>query len=145
MVYYNTLATVKCQIQQAENPMPAVVISLEAARVDNAVHLDYSTSEMALEKPEIGNTDRNIPIDKHCMVDKVEFGMPGGSGVNEDDGDESDDRDAIPTASRRQRPATDLARFDLETSDVAGYEGEDGDDAAADADEDEEASLVGNG
>jgi len=35
-VYNNTLATVKHQIQQAENPTPAVVISMEAARVDNA-------------------------------------------------------------------------------------------------------------
>jgi hypothetical protein len=35
-VYINTLATVQGQIEQAENPMPAVVISVEAARVDNA-------------------------------------------------------------------------------------------------------------
>ena len=33
-VYNNTLATVKRQIQQAENPTPAVVISVEAARVE---------------------------------------------------------------------------------------------------------------
>ena len=39
-VYNNTLATVKRQIQQAENPTPAVVISVEAARVDNAILLD---------------------------------------------------------------------------------------------------------
>jgi len=37
-VYKNTLATIKHQIQQAENPMPAEVISVEAARVDNAIH-----------------------------------------------------------------------------------------------------------
>jgi len=36
MVYRNTLATVKRQVQQAENPTPAVVIRVEAARVDNA-------------------------------------------------------------------------------------------------------------
>ena len=40
-VYNNTLATVKRQIQQAENPTPAVVICVEAARVDNAILLDY--------------------------------------------------------------------------------------------------------
>ena len=48
-VYKNTLATVKCLIQQAENPTPAVVISVEAARVDDPILLDYLTSEVALE------------------------------------------------------------------------------------------------
>ena len=36
-------------------------------------------------------------------------------------------------------------RTDLGPSDVAGYEGEDGDDADADAHEEEEASQVDNG
>jgi hypothetical protein len=36
-LYNITLATVKCQIQQAENPAPAVVIGVDAARVDNAI------------------------------------------------------------------------------------------------------------
>jgi hypothetical protein len=61
-VYNNTLATVKCQIQQAENPTPAVVIRVEAVHVDNAMLLDYLTFEVALEEPEIGSTDPNIPI-----------------------------------------------------------------------------------
>jgi len=139
-VYNNTLATVKRQIQQAENPTPAVVISVEAARVDNAILLDYLTSEVALEEPEIGSTDSNIPIDNNCTDDELHFGMPGGSGDFEDEGDESD---AIPTASRRRRAATELERFDLGTSDVDGYEGEDGDDA--DADEEEEASQAEDG
>ena len=39
-VYKNTLATVKRRIQHAENPTPAEVISVEAARVDNAILLD---------------------------------------------------------------------------------------------------------
>jgi len=43
-VYNHTLATVKRQIQQAENPTPAVVISVEAARVDTAILLDYLNS-----------------------------------------------------------------------------------------------------
>jgi len=148
-VYNNTIATVKRQIQQVENPKPAVVISVEAARVDNAILLDCLASEVALEEPEIGCTDRNIPIGNNCTDDELDFGMPGGSGDFEDDGDESDDRDAIPTASRRRRPATELERFDLETSDIDGYEGEDGDDADADADADadekEEASQVDDG
>jgi len=124
-------------MQQAENPTPAMVISVEAARVDNAILLDYLASEVALEEPEIGSTDPNIPIDNNCTDDKLHFGMPGGSGDDEDESDESDDRDAIPTASRRRRPATELERFDLGTSDVDWYEGEDGDDADADADEEE--------
>jgi hypothetical protein len=139
-VYNNTLATVKGQIQQAENQTTAVVISVEAARVDNAILLDYLKSEVALEEPEIGSTDSNIPIDNNCTDDELHFGMPGGSGDFEDEGDESD---AIPTASWRQRAATELDRFDLGTSDVDGYEGEDGDDA--DADEEEEPSQAEDG
>ena len=95
---------------------------------------------MALEEPEIGSTDSNIPIDNNCTDDELHFGMPGGSGDFEDEGDESD---AIPTASRRRRAATELERFDLGTSDVDGYEGEDGDDA--DADEEQEASQADDG
>jgi hypothetical protein len=52
-VYKNTLATVKHQIQQAENLTPAVVITVDAASVNNAMRLDYFTSEVALEEPEI--------------------------------------------------------------------------------------------
>jgi len=136
-VYNNTLATVKRQIQQVENTTPAVVISVEAARVDNAILLDYLTTEVALEVPEIGTTDSNIPIDNNCTDDKLHFGMPWDRGDFKDEGDE---RDAIPTASRRRQAATELERFDLGTSDVDGYEGEDGDDA--DVDEEEEASQA---
>jgi hypothetical protein len=141
----NTLATVKRQIQQAENPTPAVVISVEAAPVDNAILLDYLASEEALEEPEIGSTDPNIPIDNNCMDDKLHFGMPAGSGDYEDEGDESDDRDAIPTASWLRQSATELERFHLGTSDVDGYEVEDGDNADADADVEEESSQVEDG
>ena len=144
-VYNNTLATVKRQIQQAENPTPAVVIGVAAARVDNVILLDYVASEVALQEPEIGSTDPNIPIDNNCTHDELHFGMPGGSGHYEDEGDESDDRDAIPTTSWRRRPATELERFDLGTTDVDGYEGEDGDDADADADEEEESSQADDG
>jgi len=103
--------------------MPAVVINVEAARVANAIRLDYLTSEVALEQPEIGSTDPNIPIDNNCMDDELHFGMPGGSGDYEDEGNESNVHDAIPTTSRRRWPATKLERFDLGTSDVNGYEG----------------------
>jgi len=134
----NTVATVNRQIQQAENPTLAVVISVQAARVDNAILVDYLTSEVAIEEPEIGSTDPNIPIDNNCTDDELHFGMPGGSGHLED---EDDDSDAIPTASRRRRAATELERIHLGTSDVDGFEGEDGDDA----DEEEEASQAGDG
>jgi len=150
-VYTNTLAKVKHQIQQAENPTPAMVISMEAAPVDNAILLDYLASEVALEECEIGSTDPNITIDNNCTDDKLNFAMPGGSGDSKDEGDESDDRDAIPTASRRRRRAKELERFDLGSSDVDGYEGEngdryegeDGDDA--DADEEEESLQPDDG
>ena len=139
-VYHYTLATVKRQIQQAENPTPAVVISVEAARVAHGILLDYLTSEVALEEHEIGRTHSNIPIDTNCTDDELHFVMPGCSGDSEDEVDESD---AIPTASRRRHAPTELERFDMGTSDVDGYEVEDGDDA--DADEEEDALQAEDG
>jgi hypothetical protein len=98
-VYKITLVKVKCQMQQAENPTPAVVISVDAPRVNNAILLDFLTSEMPLEEPKIGSSNPNIPIDNNCTDDELHFGMPGGSGYYEDEGDESEERDVIPTAS----------------------------------------------
>jgi len=80
-VYNNTHATVKRQIQQVENPTPAVVISMEAARVDNAILRDYLASEMALEEAVIGSTDRNIPIDNNCIYEDLHFGNARGQRV----------------------------------------------------------------
>jgi hypothetical protein len=128
-VYNTTLATVKRQIQQVENPTSAVVISVETVHVDNAILLHYLTSEVALEEPEIGSTHRNIPIDNNCTDDELHFGKLGGSEDLEDEGDECD---GIPTASRGRWAVTELDRFVLRTSDVDGYEGGDGDDADAD-------------
>jgi hypothetical protein len=128
-VYNNTLATVKHQIQQAENPTPAVVISVEAARVDNAILRDYSTFEVGLEEHEIRSNDPNIPIDNNCPDDELHCGIAVGSGYFEDKGDKSD---AILTASWRRWAAIELKRFDLGTSDVDRYEGEDGNDVDAD-------------
>jgi hypothetical protein len=127
-VYNNSLATAKRQIQQAKNPTPAVVISVGAARVDNTIHLDYLTAEVALGEPEIGSTDSTIPIDNNCTNDTLLCGMPGASGNFEDEGDAPD---AIPTSSRLRQAATELETFDLGTTDVNGYEGDDGDDADA--------------
>jgi len=83
-VYNNTLATVKRHIQPAENTTPAVVISVEAARVDDAILLDHLTSKVVLEKPEIGTTDPNILIDNECTDDELDFAMPGVSGDHKD-------------------------------------------------------------
>jgi len=44
-VHKHTSATVNRQVQQAENPTAAVVISMEAAQVDNPILLDNLTSE----------------------------------------------------------------------------------------------------
>jgi len=120
-----------------------MVINMEAARVVNTILLDYLTSKAALQKPEIESTDPNIPTDNNCMDEKLHFGMPRDSGDYEDEGDESDKRDAIPTASQQRRAVTELEKFDLGTSDVDGYEGEDGEDA--DAHEEEEASHADDG
>jgi hypothetical protein len=120
--------------------MPAMVINMEAVPVDNAILLDYLTSEEALEEPEIRSTDSNILIDNNCTDDELHFRMTRGSGDFDDDGDESD---AILTASQRQLSTTELGRFDLGTSDVNRYESKDGGDA--DADEEEEASQAQDG
>jgi len=96
-VYNITVPTVKHQIQKAENSTPAVVISAEAMRVNNAIHLYYLTSEMAVEEAEIGSTDPNILTGNNCTDDKLHFGMPEGSGNFEVEGDK---RDAICTASQ---------------------------------------------
>jgi hypothetical protein len=96
-VYKNTLATVKHQIQQAENPTPAVSISTEAVRIENAILLDYLTSEVAVEEPEIGSSDLNIPIGINCTDDELHFGMPGGCEDYDNEGDQFDESDASAT------------------------------------------------
>jgi hypothetical protein len=140
MVYNNTLAIVKCQIQHAENPTPTVEISEGKARVEHVIHLDYLTSEVGIEEPEFGSTGPNIQIDNNSTDNELHFRMAGGSGDLADEGDQCD---ANPTGSRRRQVATELENFDLGSSDVDGYEGQDGDDA--DGDEEEEASQAEHG
>jgi len=139
-VYNNSLTTVKRKNKQAENPTPDVVISAQSARVDKGILLDYLSSEAALEDPESRSTERNMPIDINLTNDELDFGIPGGSENCDNQGDESDVRDAIPIASQRQRPATEHNRVDLQISDVDGYECEDGD--KADGGEEEEVSQA---
>jgi len=83
-VYTNTLATVKCQIEHVENPLPAVVISVEAAHLNNSILLDYMTFKVAIEEPEIRSTDPKILIDNNCTDDELHFGIPGRSWDFED-------------------------------------------------------------
>jgi len=137
-VYKMTLATVKRPTQQAESSTAAVVISMEAARVENGIPLGYLTSDVALEEPEIGCTHLIILIDNHRTDDELPCWIPVGSGDYDDKGHETNEHDAIPTATWGHPAATELERFHLGTSDVDGYEGDDGDEA--DEDEDEEAS-----
>jgi hypothetical protein len=111
---------------------------VEAVHVNNAILLDYLTSEVALEEPAIASTNPNLPIAHNCTDDELHLVMPGGSWDCEDEGDESNMRDAFHMGRRRRRPATEYERFHLGISHVDGYEGEDG--ANADADEEEEAS-----
>ena len=100
-IYKHTHATVKRQIKQSEDPTPAVVIRVDAARVDNVILLNYLTSEVAFEEPEIASTDPTILIYKNCTDDKLDFRMTGGSGDYEHDGDKSDECNAIRTGNRR--------------------------------------------
>jgi hypothetical protein len=133
-VYNSTLATVNRQIQQPENPIPAVVISVEAAHVDNTILLDDLTSEVAHQEPGIGSIDTNIPIDNNFTDEDLNLRMAWGS---RDFVDYDEESDAIPTVSRAARATAELERGNLGTSDIDGYEGEEGDDA--DTDEEEEA------
>jgi hypothetical protein len=144
-VYQITLATVKRQIEQAENQTSAKVISTEVAHVDNVILLDYLTSEVALGDPEIRSTDPDIPIDNNYTDDELNLRMPGGSKDYGDEGDEIDMNNAILNTSSRRRATTELQRFDLGTSDVDGYKGNHGNNAAADSDEEEEALQADDG
>jgi len=142
-VYKNTIATVKHQIQQAENPTAAMMISVEAARVDHTIVLEYLTSKVALEEPEIGRTDTDILIYNNCTDDELHCGMPGCRRDLEQEGDESDEHYAIPTPRRWWQATTGLERFDLGTSDVVWYEGQNGNDPGVD--QVEEALQADNG
>jgi len=76
-VYTNTHATAKHQIQLAGSPMPAMVISMKAARDHNSSPLDYLTSKVAHEEPEIRRADANILIDNNCTHTERHSGLPG--------------------------------------------------------------------
>jgi hypothetical protein len=99
--YINTLTTVNRQIQQAENPMPAEVISIETEHVDNTILLANLSSEVALEEPEIGSADLNIPIDIICTDNELHSWIPEVCKDYDDKGDDIPESDTIPPISRR--------------------------------------------
>jgi hypothetical protein len=73
-------------------------------------------------------------------------GCQGGCEDYNAEGDEMDESDAVPADSQRRQAATELRRFDLCTSDVDEYEGQDGNNGNnADADEEEEALQADDG
>jgi len=115
-----------------------MVISMEPGRVDNSILLDYLTSKVALDEPKIESTDRNILLDNTCTHERLHFWMPGGSRDYHNECDECDTRNAIPIPDWRRWAVTDLNMFNLKTSDVHGYEGDNGDSAEAN---DEEGGL----
>jgi hypothetical protein len=107
---------VERQIEQAENPIPAVLHSVQAVLVDNAIFLDCLVSEVVLEDHEIGSTDAHIQIGNNCTDDERHLRMPADREEYDDAGIQTIEDNAIPTM-------IELMRFDLGTSDVDGYEG----------------------
>jgi hypothetical protein len=142
-VYKNTLATVIGQMQQAENPILAKVIRTEAGCVDNTIHLHDLTSEVALEEPEIGSTDPDILIDNNWTYGKLHFGMERGCEEYNNEGYKIVKSDAIPTTSWWWMAATEHKRFNLGTGDQDWYEGDNGDNA--DGNQEEDASQADDG
>jgi hypothetical protein len=100
----NSLATVERMSQHADNPALPMVISLQVACVNNAILLDNLTSQMAIEETEIRRSNRNIPIDYHYANAELHFRMLGDSEDDQADRNDSDKRDAIPTASQGHSP-----------------------------------------
>jgi hypothetical protein len=110
-----------------------VVISVEAGHVDNTIHPEYFTSKVSHAEPQMGSTDRNIPIKHNCTNEELHFGMLGGSMWSTNNCDESAVHVAIPTASRPRRGAAAmLERFDLATLDGDVFEAWAGDNTDAD-------------
>jgi len=86
-------------MQQEENSIPAVVISVKAPHVDDVILLTNLPAEVALGKPEFGGTDPNIPVDNNCTDDELHFGIPGCNRDYQDNGDKSNNHNAILSAS----------------------------------------------
>ena len=143
-VYKITLAAVKHQIQQAGNPMPAMVLIVDSAQVDNAILPNYVALQVMLEEPYIGSTDPIILIHDYVQDDELKFRVPGGSRDYKDEDYECETCEALPTASRQRQPPTELERFHLGNRDIDGYDDKDGDSTDADADEEEAALQADN-
>jgi hypothetical protein len=80
--------------------MPVTILHVEAGCIDNAAHLDYLTTKLQLEKPEIRSTDLNIPNDNNCTDNVRHFWIPAGSGDYTDKSDTTGEGKDIPTTSQ---------------------------------------------
>jgi hypothetical protein len=120
-----------------------VDISTETACIDNAIFLDHVTCEVAQDEPDIRSRDRKMPIVNNWTDDILHIEMPGGCKDYDDEGDDMIMSDAVPTACMRGCAVTELERVDMGTSNVYWYDGDDGDDA--DPDVEEESSQADDG
>jgi hypothetical protein len=110
----------------------SVVISMEAAGVVNAILLVYITFAVTPEEPQIGSPNPIIPIDNYCLDDKLHFAIQGGSRDYKAEVDQNDICNPIRFVSWGRRAGTELERLNMRTTTVGGEEGNGGDYAGAD-------------
>ena len=142
-VYNITLATVRYDIQPAENRTLAIVISIEAAQVHIAIDHDYWTSKVALEEPEFRSTYQYLLRHNNCTGNKQHCQMLESSRNREDSDEEGEKHDVLPTTDWRCQASTRLKECALGTSAVDGNEVENGNNVHSD--EEEEASQANDG
>jgi hypothetical protein len=75
--------------------MPAVVINVKAAHINDASLLHYLAAQEALRKPEFKGTEPHILGDNYYTDDKLYFGIPWCIWDYQDEGDESNNPNAI--------------------------------------------------
>jgi hypothetical protein len=74
---------------------------MEAARFYNAILRDNLNSKVALGESDISCTNPNILVVNDCADNKLHIEITVGSRDYEDEGDESDQCEAIPTDSQQ--------------------------------------------
>jgi hypothetical protein len=134
-VYNDTVSAVHHQIELTENKIPAEVIRTEAVHIDNAILLDYLTSNVALEEAMIESSDPYILLYNHYPDDMLHFGLPCGSKDWDNESDTIDESYAIPTTCWRRWAETEFQKFELRTCDVNRYESDNGCNADPDVEE----------
>jgi hypothetical protein len=101
--------------------MPAVFIYVKGAFMDNAILLEYLTSNVAVTKPEIGCTHITVMVNSQFRDDKLYIWMAGDSGDFENDGDTIKELNAFPTPSLRRLTITEHESFYMGNGDIQGY------------------------